>query len=204
MDYLGKLSLETDYDWYIKSHKNYFPETRIELENLCKKYKKFRLLPSNASHHQIIKEKIDLVLTCYGTIGWEYPFLGVPVLLSSVNHPYVNYNFNIKPKNFDEYNKILRSLDKSFLIKQSKKINKQEICEYYFMNYLFRKHSWLLTDLNSRKYLELFHLLRTRNIAYSNKIYQIWMKNFTTKRHRDIINMLDKFFNSNKTTSSFL
>lgn len=202
MDYLGKLSLETDYDWYIKSHKNYFPETRIELENLCKKYKKFKLLPPNVSHHQIIREKIDLVLTCYGTIGWEYPFLGVPVLLSSVNHPYVNYNFNIKPKNFNEYNKILRSLDKNFLIKQSKKINKQEICEYYFMNYLFRKHSWLLKGLNCRKYLELFRLLRTRNIAYSNKIYQIWIKNFSQKRHDIIIKELYNYFNTNKISSN--
>jgi hypothetical protein len=198
MDYLGKLSLETDYDWYIKSHKNYFPETRIELENLCKKYKRFKLLPPNVSHHQIIKEKIDLVLTCYGTIGWEYPFLGVPVLLSSVNHPYVNYNFNIKPKNFNEYNKILRSLDKQFLKQQIKKINKQQICEYYFMNYLYGKHSWLLRDLNPKKYLELLHFMRTRNIAYSNKIYQIWMKNFTQKRHDTIIKELYDYFNTNQ------
>ena len=33
LDYLGKLSLNTDYDWYIKSHKNYFPKSRIEIEN---------------------------------------------------------------------------------------------------------------------------------------------------------------------------
>lgn len=204
MDYLGKISLETDYDWYIKSHKNYFPKTRVELQKLCKKYKKFKLLPANVSHHQIIKEKIDLVLTCYGTIGWEYPFLGVPALLSSINHPYVNYNFNIKPKNFSEYDIILRSLDKEFLKKQTKQIKHREICEYYFMNYLYGKDSWLLKNLNSKKYSELFQFMRTRNIAYSNKIYQIWMKNFTIMRHRDIIHRLDKFFNSNKTTSSFV
>ena len=72
------------------------------------------------------------------------------------------------------------------------------------MNYLYGKDSWLLKNLNSKKYSELFQFMRTRNIAYSNKIYQIWMKNFTIMRHRDIIHRLDKFFNSNKTTSSFV
>jgi hypothetical protein len=166
MNYLGQLSLETDYDWYIKSHKNYFLETRVELINLCKKYKKFKLLPSNISHHKIIKEGIDLVLTCYGTIGWEYPFLGVPVLLASTNHPYVKYKFNIKPKNFDEYNYILKNLDKKYIKKEKEKINKNEIYQYYFMNYLYGKICWLLKGLNSKKYLKLFNFLRTRNIVY--------------------------------------
>lgn len=204
MHYLGKLSLETDYDWYIKSHKNYFPETRNELENLCEKYKKFKFLHQNVSHHQIINEKIDLVLTCYGTIGWEYPFLGVPVLLSSANHPYVNYNFNIKPKSFNEYDKILRSLDKEFLKNQIKKINKQQICEYYYMNYLYGKYSWLMKDLNIKKYLKLLKLMRTRNIAYSDQIYQIWEKNFTINRHEAIISTLNSFFNSNKISSVYI
>lgn len=203
MDYLGELSLNTDYDWYIKSHKNYFPKTRIELENFCRKYNKFKLLPANTSHHQIIKEKIDLALTCYGTIGWEYPFLGVPVLLASVNNPYINYNFNVKPKNFSQYDEILKNLSKKFIKYEKKKIKKQEIYEYYFMNYLYGKNSWLLKDLDLKKYLELFHLMRTRNVAYSSEIYKIWIKNFTTKRHESIINGLNNYFNSNKISSSF-
>lgn len=138
MDYLGKISLKTDYEWYIKTHKNFFPQTRVVLGNFIKKYNKFKLLPANISHNQIIKEKIDLALTCYGTIGWEYPFLGVPVLLASKNHPFKNYNFCIKPKNFTEYDQILKSLNKK-TIAQKKNIDKKEIYEYYFMNYLYKK-----------------------------------------------------------------
>jgi hypothetical protein len=205
LDYLGKLSLNTDYDWYIKSHKNYFPKSRIEIENFSRKYKKFKLLPAEVSHHQIIEEKIDLALSCYGTIGWEYPFLGVPVLLSSINNPYVNYNFNIKPKNFSEYDKILKSLDKQFLQKEKNKINKKEIYEYYFMNYIYgKKTSWLLKGLDSKGQKKLFHAMRTRNIAYSNKIYEIWQKKFTTRRHYLIINMLNNYFESKKISSNFL
>jgi hypothetical protein len=204
IEYLGKVSLVTDYDWYIKSHKNYFPETRIQLENFCNKYKKFKLLPADISHHTIIKEGIDLALTCYGTIGWEYPLLGVPVMLSSINHPYVNYNFNLKPKKLNKYDKILKSLNKSFLKKKSK-INKAEIYEYYFMNYLYGKNkSWLLKDLNKKKHSQLLQIMRTRNVAYSDKIYQIWLNRFTKTSHYAIMNGLNNFFASNKISSHFI
>ena len=121
IDHLGNLSLITDYDWYIKTHRNFFPETLHVLKDFCKKYKKFKLISSDISHKQIISEGIDIALTCYGTIGWEYPFLNVPVLLASSNHPYQFYDFNIKPKNLKEYDKILKNLDKKFINKQKKK-----------------------------------------------------------------------------------
>jgi hypothetical protein len=202
INYLGKMSLKTDYEWYIKSHKNYFPETRIYLENFCKKYNKIKLLPSTISHHKIIKEGIDVALTCYGTIGWEYPFLGVPVILASTNHPYVNYKFNIQPRNLNEYDRILKSLDRNF-INEHQKINKKEIFEYYFMNYLYRKKSWLLKDLNEKKYLEVFKFFRTRNVAYSNKIYKIWSENLNKKRHNSIVRSLNSYLESNAISSNF-
>lgn len=204
MNYLGKLSLNTNYDWYIKTHKNFFPQTRIILDNFTKKYKKFKLLPASTSHHQIIKEKIDLALTCYGTIGWEYPFLGVPVLLASANNPYINYNFNIKPKNFSEYDMILKSLGKNFISQKKEKINKNEIYEFYFMNYLNGKKSWLLQGLDLKKYFELFQLIRTGKICYSSKIYQIWIKNLTPKKHELIIKTLNNYFDSSKISSIYL
>jgi hypothetical protein len=202
IDYLGKMSLKTDYDWYIKSHKNYFPETRIYLEKFCKKYNKIKLLPSSISHHKIIKEGIDVALTCYGTIGWEYPFLGVPVILASTNHPYVNYKFNIQPRNLNEYDKILKSLDQNF-IKACQKINKKEIYEYYFMNYLYGKKSWLLKDLNEKKYFQIIKFFRTRKVAYSNKIYKIWSDNLNKKRHDSIIGLLKNYLESNAISSNF-
>lgn len=204
IDHLGKLSLKTDYDWYIKTHRNFFPETLYIIENYCKKYKRLKLIPPDISHRQIISEGIDIALTCYGTIGWEYPFLDVPVLLASTNHPYQPYDFNIKPKNLKEYDKILKNLDKQFIYKQKKKIKKYQILEYYFMNYIYGKKSWLLRDLEKEKYLKYLKILRTGDIAFSNKIYDIWMKLFTQKKHKEIIDFINNFFDSSKSSSNFL
>lgn len=204
MEYLGKLSKKNNYEWYIKSHKQYFPETRNVLKNFCKKYKKFKLIPPNTSHHKIIKEDIDVALTAYGTIGWEYPFLGIPIILSSTNIPFKNYKFNIQPKNFKEYDKILNSLSKNFLNKEKKKIRKEEIFEFYYMNYLHGKKSWLLNDLDLKSYDKYFKILRTRNVAYSNKIYKIWLSKFTPERHKNIIKIIDKYLDSNKISSNYV
>ena len=204
IDHLGKLSLKTDYEWYIKTHRNFFPETLNVLKDFCKKYKKLKLISSDISHKKIISEGIDIALTCYGTIGWEYPFLNVPVLLASSNHPYQSYDFNIKPKNLKEYDEILKNLDKKFINKQKKKIKKNQILEYYYMNYLYGRKSWLLRDFEKEKYFKYLQILRTGDIAFSNKIYDIWMKIFTQKRHKEIIGFLNNFFDSNKSSSNFL
>ena len=50
------------------------------------------------SHNQLIKEGIDAVITCHGSIGAEYPFFNKLVLNASTSNPHINYNFNIHPK----------------------------------------------------------------------------------------------------------
>ena len=127
-DFLGKMTLETDYDWYVKTHPDYLPGTIDVINSFIEKYPKFRLLPADSSHHQIIAEGIDAALTCYGTIGFEYAALGIPVINASLNNPHIAYSFNLHPKNINEYEEIIRSIDKIDL-----NINKNEVYEYYFM-----------------------------------------------------------------------
>ena len=75
--FLGKITEETNYDWYIKTHPDYLPGTKGIIDAFICRYPKFALLPSDASHHQIIAEGINLVLTVYGTISFEYAAMGV-------------------------------------------------------------------------------------------------------------------------------
>ena len=44
-----------------------------------------------------------------------------------------------------------------------------------------------LKDFKKEKYLKYLRIFRTGDIAFSDKIYDIWMKLFTQKRHKQII-----------------
>lgn len=141
LDALAKISEITDYDWYIKTHPDYLPGSMEVINFFIKKYPKFHLLPSDSSHHQLIEEGINVALTCYGTIGFEYAALGIPVINASLNNPHIAYNFNCHPKNIDEYLDILRSLNDINL-----NIDINEIYEYYYMKHMHSNNDWLFDN----------------------------------------------------------
>ena len=55
LDFLGKMTNKTDYDWYIKTHPDYIPGTMEIIDKFVKRYPKFNLLPAESSHTPIIK-----------------------------------------------------------------------------------------------------------------------------------------------------
>ena len=55
LNFLGTISLKTNYDWYIKTHPDYNPLTLEVIKKFIKKFNNFTLLPSDTSHNQIIK-----------------------------------------------------------------------------------------------------------------------------------------------------
>ena len=46
----------------------------------------------------------------YGTIGFEYAAMNIPVINASLNNPHIAYDFNINPKTRENYQKILKNL----------------------------------------------------------------------------------------------
>ena len=113
ISYLGKLSNEKydKYEFYIKNHpyfgnkyERYQKYTDEIVDELIKKFPNIKKIHNNTSHHQIISEGIDFVLTVYGSVAIEYAYLGIPVINASKNNPHINYNFNINPK-LNEYKK---------------------------------------------------------------------------------------------------
>lgn len=129
--FLGEISKKTDYDWYIKVHPDPLPGTIEKIKEIIKRYPKVQLLPYTVSHLQLAKEGIDFVLTCYGTVGEEYPLLGIPVINSGYN-PRIAYDFNIHAHSKKEYESILLDL-------QNCKINisKQDVYEFYYMHHKY-------------------------------------------------------------------
>ena len=150
MNFLGKLSEKTNYDWYLKTHRNfdgkfklYQPNSNKIIFKILSKYKKIKILPNDYSHNQIINEKIDFILTQHGSVGFEYPYVGIPVINASYNNPQVAYKFNFHPKTKKTYEKILKNL---ITLKNKIKIDKNEILEFYFMRHLYQDRKWLFDD----------------------------------------------------------
>lgn len=141
MEYLGDMSERTNYDWYIKLHPDFIPGNQDVLDSILVRFPKIKQLPSDASHHQIIAEGIDVVLTVYGTIGFEYAALGIPVINASLNNPHIDYSFNIHPKNLEEYETCVSNLENVEL-----KIDNNEIYSYYYMKNIANTSDLFVND----------------------------------------------------------
>lgn len=192
--FLGDLSNQTNYDWYIKNRPNfqgkfkrYQPHTNNVIQEIVKNYPKIKLLPNEYSHKQIISEKIDFVLTCYGSVGVEYPYFKIPVINASINNPHINYNFNFHPKTKKEYEFFIRNLNKMKNLKYTKK----EIFEYYFMRNIFTDKNWLIDDLSN-----MVKFVGGYDGMWTNKFYEYWVKNLSVEKHNKIIKKIENFINS--------
>ena len=191
LDSLGKISNEVDYDWYIKCHPDftgYYDNTVDLIKKFVRKYRKIKYLKSSTSHNQIIKEGINFVLTVNGNIAGEYPYFGIPAINASLNHPHVNYNFSVTPKNKNEYLRLIKKLKSSKF-----KIRKDEVLEHHYMKNEFFNNRWFFQDLNDvKKSLDGY-----KNLFRTN-MYQYWIENFHLKTHYKLYNKIKKFTESRK------
>ena len=186
LDYLGKISLTTDYDWYLKTHPDSLPGNKKILVDFIKKYPKFSMLPPDSSHHQIIADGLDVALTVYGTIGFEYAALGVPIINCSLNNPHIAYNFNIHPKSLDEYHHLLTNLEKLNL-----KINKYQVYEYYFMRNIYNTANLFFHNYNAT-----IKRLGGYSNQFTDRVYAEWIAEWTPAKHDSILRAFQKYLDS--------
>ena len=187
LEALAKIARDLDYEWYIKTH----PDTRGQGAQIIKKFTnnngKFIYLSPDTDHHSLIKEGIGIALTVCGTIGSEYPYLGVPVLNASINHPHNGYKFSITPNSKIEYESIVRNLREL-----SYEISKKDILEFYFMHNIYKVKSWIFID---------FERCIKEIGGYDNYIYQEILEYYLYTNNKfpvDIIrNALLSFLKSN-------
>ncbi len=186
LDFLGQISESTDYDWYIKTHPDCFPEDPVIVNQFVQKYPKFTLLAPDTSHHQIIEEGIHFALTIHGTIAFEYAALGVPVITASLVNPYIAYHFNIHPKDFEEYRNTLMNLEEVKM-----EINQREVYEYYFMHMIYTPGNWLY-----KNYSKTSDKIGSSHAFMSPQWYSAWIHEWSPNRHQDIISSLNRFVES--------
>jgi hypothetical protein len=130
MEFLAKISRETNYEWYIKPHRDYSGAELDVLKSFLKSNMNFKMVNPETSYHQLRSEGIDFALTCYGTVGHELPLLGFTVINASYN-PHIAFNFNVTARSQVEYEKILRNINDHRLLN----INNDEVYRFYFIHH---------------------------------------------------------------------
>ena len=178
LNFLGKISLETDYDWYIKRHPHTINSrlNEVVLNKIVKKFPKIKLLPKDINHFNILNN-IDLGLTIYGSVAYEYPYFNKKILIASKSSHYDGFKFCVQSKSIKNYAHLIKNIHK---IKP--KFNKNEIAKCYF------------SLLNKS---DPFNLLRYKDSLghdfYEPKIYDVFLKNYSLRDHKNLLIDYEKF-----------
>ena len=189
--FLGKVSQKTNYDWYLKVHPDYLPGTMEVIQKIVTEFPKIQIVSHRTSHHQLAREGIDFTLTVYGSVGHEHPALGVQVVNAGYN-PRIAYDFNYHPKSIREYRNLLLNLGK-IKDKSKTKIKLSKLYEYYYMRLNFS----LADDLVFKSYRQLLVDLTVKE-RMGSRIYQYFLSQQSKVKHKQIINRMTEFINSNK------
>jgi hypothetical protein len=71
-----------------------------------------KILSTKDNHATVLKKGIEFILTCYGSVGYEYSYLGCTVINACKENPHSTYKFNLNPKSINEYKKIIINISK--------------------------------------------------------------------------------------------
>jgi hypothetical protein len=179
---LGNLSEKLNYNWYLKFHPLDHDFNLKFSEYFTGKYNKFNLIPPRVSIEHLIKnEKVDLVLTCHGTVGLECAYWKIPVINASINNPHISYNFNAHPKNITELEDFITNYKKLNL-----DYSKDQLYEYYYMSYL------------SNFYFYDDELYNHESISDQSVLsYSRWLDYYNNKKDRHLREKISAFIDSN-------
>lgn len=132
MCHIGELSQKTpQYDWYLKPHPAESERDQTIIHEFLERFPNITMIPAKTSPWQLRDEGIKFALTVQGTIGHEYPLLGIQVINAGCN-PHMAYAFNWNPATKEEYDSLLLNLGKL-----EKIIDPDEIYQYYCLRYLY-------------------------------------------------------------------
>ena len=164
LNWLGEISLKTDYEWYVKQHPAFFPSDYIVLEEFCSRFPNVKLVEHTYSNIELINQGINVVLTVYGTIAFEAASLGALVINASRFSPHVNFNFSKSPLTLSEYHETLVNLEN---IMRTWVVQESSILHFYDIHHLRRNFNWLFqisySELTSEfgvDYQDPFELLK--------------------------------------------
>lgn len=184
--FLGEMANTTDYEWYVKTHRDLEPSDQATIEEIIRKYPKLRLIDKHTSFHQLIAEGLSHVMTLYGSVGHELPLLGMTVITAGYN-PHSPFGFTVNPKTLDEYRKIILDLPN---VKLS--ADHEEIYRFYFIHYYACQ---IITDLFFDDYYVFIGKMGKDRDA-STEYYTEYLSQLTDKKFREIEDKIRWYVNS--------
>lgn len=119
--------------FYVKPHPNANPANQPVIDSLKAQYPHAQFLPASISNGVFAQAGFDAVLTVYGTVGHEMPYLGVPVIASG-DSPHEPYDFCCTVKSSDELLGALKQVENGTF---NRSLRKEEIHEFYYMHNLY-------------------------------------------------------------------
>lgn len=173
IEHLVGLMRRTDYEWLFKLHPDQRDDrmgVRAAVERLLAPHACARILPDGVGHPELLDAGVDLALTVYGTIGFEYPAAGVPVLTAGPDNPHGSYAYCLHAQTVEEYDRYL--LDPS---SWRYEIPRDEILEYVAMQYLHKA-----TFPFHRPSVVRDHLAGSGDYFKSPDFRDIWAQGVTT------------------------
>ena len=154
------------------------------MQNYNNHYKKIILIPNTTSHHQLIEEGINIVLTVYGSIGIEYAAKNITVINASLNNQHIAYDFNIHPKSKQELKNIILNINSYVNLN----LFPEDVYKCYYMKYLHSNFNIFFSDYES-----VVKKMGGYNFTFSSKIYDHWINYCTPNRQTRIELNLKKF-----------
>jgi len=184
LEFLGQLSNKTDYEWYIKTHPGIDNFDKKTIDDFVSRYNKIILIPNTTSHHQLIEEGINIVLTVHGSIGIEYAAKNITVINASLHNPHISYDFNIHPKSKEELEKIIFNLN-SYV---NKNLFSEDVYKCYYMKYLNDNQNIFFSNFR-----DVVKQIGGENALLSSEFYNYWINNYTPDIQNKINLNLKKF-----------
>lgn len=200
LQFLGEMSEKTEYEWYIKLHPHYETERGHNfIREYTKKYPKIKLLPADISPYSLKEAGIRYAFTVCGSIGHEYPLLGIDVI-NAGNNPHISFGFNINPNNKEELEEIIMNLPEKSMLSNAEEIYSfycayyiyYSRTPYYMLEKLFRLKDWYVIYPNEEGMSE-----REKN---ANRFLDIWSEEF----HEDIIKNLPFLFETMEEYTNYI
>jgi hypothetical protein len=169
--FLGNLSVETDYEWYLKPHADYLSGTLEVLRDIAREFPKFKIINPEVSWSQLKAEGANTVLTCYGSLGHELPLLGWKVINAAYN-PHISYKFNWHAIDINHYEELIRSLPLLGPIQDVEKIYEF----FYVHKKMMHQENFFFEDpesFSSRSLKEILGNQHSQNFEKLDLIYSL-------------------------------
>jgi len=188
LSFLARIAQKTDYDWYLKTHPHPRPGTDEVIRSILGENSPITVIPSATSPHQLVKEGVSHVLTVYGTVGHEYPAMGVQVVNAGYN-PHIAFNFNWTPKNLKEYESWLMDLSSI-----NKKIDLNEVYQFYFMYHYYS----VVDDLIFPSAKAILAKIGQAGMDTSTKVFSCILQDWNKDQHQKVIDKIERYIDADK------